>query len=63
MCIRDRPLEKLLSYYVQSRFVRPKIRPYKTNKDVYKRQSLYKAPTTMQLSYQNQTNHDLANRR
>ena len=25
------PLEKLLSYYVQSRFVRPKIRPYKTN--------------------------------
>ena len=24
-------LEKLLSYYVQSRFVRPKIRPYKTN--------------------------------
>ena len=23
--------EKLLSYYVQSRFVRPKIRPYKTN--------------------------------
>ena len=25
MCIRDR------SYYVQSRFVRPKIRPYKTN--------------------------------
>ena len=48
------PLEKLLSYYVQSRFVRPKIRPYKTNNyyallmkggtvsythlDVYKRQ-------------------------
>ncbi len=25
------PLEKLLSYYVQSRFVRPKIRSYKTN--------------------------------
>ena len=25
------PLEKLLSYYVKSRFVRPKIRPYKTN--------------------------------
>ena len=25
--------------------------------------SLYNAPTTMQLSYQNQTNHDLANRR
>jgi hypothetical protein len=25
------PLEKLLSYYVQSRFLRPKIRPYKTN--------------------------------
>ena len=25
------PMEKLLSYYVQSRFVRPKIRPYKTN--------------------------------
>ena len=24
---------------------------------------LYNAPTTMQLSYQNQTNHDLANRR
>ena len=24
-------MEKLLSYYVQSRFVRPKIRPYKTN--------------------------------
>ena len=24
-------LEKLLSYYVQSRFLRPKIRPYKTN--------------------------------
>ena len=24
--------------------------------------SLYNAPTTMQLSYQNQTNHDLANR-
>ena len=25
------PMEKLLSYYVQSRFLRPKIRPYKTN--------------------------------
>ena len=25
--------------------------------------SLYNAPTTMQLSYQNQTNHDLSNRR
>ena len=25
--------------------------------------SLYNAPTTMQLSYQNQTTHDLANRR
>ena len=25
--------------------------------------SLYNTPTTMQLSYQNQTNHDLANRR
>ena len=25
--------------------------------------SLYNAPTTMELSYQNQTNHDLANRR
>ena len=25
--------------------------------------SLYNAPTTMQLSYQNQTNHDLAMRR
>ena len=25
--------------------------------------SLYNSPTTMQLSYQNQTNHDLANRR
>ena len=25
--------------------------------------SLYNAPTTMQLSYQNQTNHDLAKRR
>ena len=25
--------------------------------------SLYNAPTTMQLSYQNQTNHDLATRR
>ena len=25
--------------------------------------SLYNAPTTMQLSYQNQTNHDLANRK
>ena len=25
--------------------------------------SLYNAPTTIQLSYQNQTNHDLANRR
>ena len=25
--------------------------------------SLYNAPTTMQLSYQNQTNYDLANRR
>ena len=25
------PLEKLLSYYVQSRFLRPKISPYKTN--------------------------------
>ena len=25
------PMDKLLSYYVQSRFVRPKIRPYKTN--------------------------------
>ena len=25
--------------------------------------SLYNAPTTMQLFYQNQTNHDLANRR
>ena len=25
--------------------------------------SLYNAPTTMQLSYQNQTNHDLVNRR
>ena len=25
------PLEKQLSYYVQSRFLRPKIRPYKTN--------------------------------
>ena len=24
-------MEKLLSYYVQSRFLRPKIRPYKTN--------------------------------
>ena len=44
------PMEKLLSYYVQSRFVRPKIRPYKTNNyyailmkggmtDVYKRQA------------------------
>ena len=28
---RECTLEKLLSYYVQSRFVRPKIRPYKTN--------------------------------
>ncbi len=28
------PMEKLLSYYVQSRFVRPKIRPYKTNTKV-----------------------------
>ena len=27
----SQPMEKLLSYYVQSRFVRPKIRPYKTN--------------------------------
>ena len=25
------PMEKLLSYYVQSRFLRPKICPYKTN--------------------------------
>ena len=25
------PAEKILMYYVQSRFVRPKIRPYKTN--------------------------------
>ena len=25
--------------------------------------ALYNAPTTMQLSYQNQTNHDLAMRR
>ena len=25
------PLEKLLSYYIQARFLRPKIRPYKTN--------------------------------
>ena len=25
------PMEKLLSYYVQFRFLRPKIRPYKTN--------------------------------
>ena len=25
------PMEKLLLYYVQSRFLRPKIRPYKTN--------------------------------
>lgn len=25
------PLEKLLSHYVQARFLRPKIRPYKTN--------------------------------
>ena len=25
------PMEKLLSYYVQSQFLRPKIRPYKTN--------------------------------
>ena len=25
------PMEKLLSYYVQARFLRPKIRPYKTN--------------------------------
>ena len=24
-------MEKLLSYYVQFRFLRPKIRPYKTN--------------------------------
>ena len=24
------PLEKLLSYYVRARFLRPKIRPYKT---------------------------------
>ena len=25
------PLEKLLSHYLQARFLRPKIRPYKTN--------------------------------
>lgn len=25
------PLEKLLSHYIQARFLRPKIRPYKTN--------------------------------
>ncbi len=24
-------MEKLLSYYLQARFLRPKIRPYKTN--------------------------------
>ena len=27
----NKEMEKLLSYYVQSRFLRPKIRPYKTN--------------------------------
>ena len=25
------PMEKLLSHYIQTRFLRPKIRPYKTN--------------------------------
>ena len=25
------PLEKLLAHYIQARFLRPKIRPYKTN--------------------------------
>ncbi len=25
------PMEKLLSHYLQARFLRPKIRPYKTN--------------------------------
>ena len=33
------------------------------NMKQYLLDSLYNAPTTMQLSYQNQTNHDLANRR
>ena len=33
------------------------------NMKLYLLASLYNAPTTMQLSYQNQTNHDLANRR
>ena len=33
------------------------------NMEQYLLASLYNAPTTMQLSYQNQTNHDLANRR
>ena len=33
------------------------------NMKQYMLASLYNAPTTMQLSYQNQTNHDLANRR
>ena len=33
------------------------------NMKQYLLSSLYNAPTTMQLSYQNQTNHDLANRR
>ena len=34
-----------------------------SNMKQYLLASLYNAPTTMQLSYQNQTNHDLANRR
>ena len=33
------------------------------NMEQYLLASLYNAPTTMQLSYQNQTNHDLAMRR
>ena len=34
-----------------------------SNMKQYLLASLYNAPTTMQLSYQNQTNHDLAMRR
>ena len=34
-----------------------------SNMKQYLLASLYNAPTMMQLSYQNQTNHDLANRR
>ena len=32
MCIRDsgQPAEKILRYYFQARFVRPKVRPYQT---------------------------------